>query len=109
MYNQLINITEKDISEEFRMNKTNKGNNYFLQEIDQNELLNNKKKKSCTTLNYTEHFLTLVFAVNVCICISSSPSLVDISKRIMISSIESHICALIARIKKFKSIIKRIA
>ena len=89
------------------MNKTNEVNNYFITEIDQNELFRNFNKNSCTTLSYTEHFLTLVFAVTVCICISSFPSLVDISKRIMSSTIRSNICAIIASIKKYKSIIKK--
>ena len=40
--------------------------NSFIKEIDQNELLSNKNKKVCTTPNYLEHFLILVFSVNVC-------------------------------------------
>ena len=38
-----------------------------MKEMDQNELLSNKDKKACTILNYIEHFLTLVFAVTICI------------------------------------------
>ena len=63
--------------------------------------------KVCTTLNYIEHFLTLVFAVAVCVSISTFASLVDIFKGIMSSTIGLNICAIIARIKKYKSIIKK--
>ena len=37
--------------------------NYFLEEIEQNELISKKHKKVYTTLNYTEHFLILGSAV----------------------------------------------
>ena len=53
-------------------------------------MLSNKNKKVCTTLNYTEHFLNLVFAVSVC----------------MYFTIGLKISAIIARIKNYKSIIK---
>ena len=33
--------------------------NYFLEEIKQNELTSRKHKKVCTTLNYIENFLIL--------------------------------------------------
>ena len=70
-------------------------------------MLSNKNKKVCTTLNYVEHFLTLIFAVTVCISISAFPSLIDISKGIMSYKIGLNICAIIARIKKYKSIIRK--
>ena len=69
--------------------------------------MSNKNKKVCTTLNYVEHFLTLIFAVTVCIFISAFPSLIDISKGIMSYKIGLNICAIIARIKKYKSIIRK--
>ena len=90
------------------MKKIKKIKNYFIKEIEQNELLSNKNKKICTTPNYIERFLTLVFAVTVCISISAFVSFVDISKGIMSSTIGLNICAIIARIKKYKSrIIKK--
>ena len=70
-------------------------------------MLSNKNKKVCTTLNYVEHFLTLIFAVTVCISISAFPFLIDISKGIMSYKIGLNICAIIARIKKYKSIIRK--
>ena len=70
-------------------------------------MLSNKNKKVCTTLNYIKHFPTLVIAVTVCIFISTFASLVNISKRIMSYTIGLNIYAIIARIKKYKSIIKK--
>ena len=80
-------MTEEGISQEIRLKKTKETN--FIKEIDRNELLNNKNEKVCTTLNYIEHFLTLIFAVTVCISISAFVSLVSISKGIMISTIKN--------------------
>ena len=58
-------------------------------------------------LNYIEHFLTLVFAVTICIYISSFASLIHISKGIMSSTIGLNIFTITARIKTDKSIIKK--
>ena len=80
-------MTEEGRSQEFTLKKIKKINNYFIKEIDQNELLSNKNKKVCTTLNYTERFLILVDAVTVRISISAFASLVDISNGIMSSTI----------------------
>ena len=46
--------------------------------------MSRKKKFFCTTLNYIEHFLTLVLAVSVCIYISAFASLVDISTELWV-------------------------
>ena len=48
--------------------------NYFLQEIEQNELMCGKYKKVFTTLNYIEHFLILAFTITRCISIFASAS-----------------------------------
>ena len=69
--------------------------------------MSNKNKKVCTILNYIKHFPALVIAVTVCIFISTFASLVNISKRIMSYTIGLNIYAIIARIKKYKSIIKK--
>ena len=41
MYNYFINLTEENISQEFRLKKIQKVKKYFIKEIDQNELLSN--------------------------------------------------------------------
>ena len=53
-------MTQESTSLEFRLKNIEK-TNYFIKKIDQNELISNKNKKVSTTLNYIEHFLTLVF------------------------------------------------
>ena len=40
--------------------KIDKTRNYFVEETEQNELISNKRKKICTTLNCIEHFFILV-------------------------------------------------
>ena len=80
-------MVEENISQELGLKNIDKTRNYFVQERDQNELMGNKHKKVCTTPNYIEHFLTLVFAVTVCIFIFDFPSSVDMSMGIMSSTI----------------------
>ena len=70
-------------------------------------MLSNTERKVCTTLNYIDHFLVLVFAVTVCISISPFASLVGISKWIMSPTIGWNICTIIWIIKKYKPIIKK--
>ena len=43
--------------------------NYFLEEIEQNELMSRKHKKVCTTLSYIKNFLILVSTITGCISI----------------------------------------
>ena len=40
--------------------------------------MSRKRKKVCTTLNYTEHFLILAFTITGCISISGFASVVGI-------------------------------
>ena len=79
----------------------------MLKKQKENELFSNNNKKVCTTLNYTERILDLVFAVTACNSISALASLIPIFKGIMSSTVGLNICAIIARIKKHKSIIKK--
>ena len=44
-------MKEKDISQELRLKQIKEINNYFVEERDKNELLNNGNKKVCKTLN----------------------------------------------------------
>ena len=80
--------------------------NYFLEEIRQNELMSRKHRKVFTSLNYTEHFLILAFAITGCISISTFASLLGIPIGITSSSIWLKICS-IAGIKKYKLIVKK--
>ena len=65
-------------------------------------------KKVCTTLNYIEHFLILASAVTGCISISAFASLLGILIGITSCAIRLKTCAITVRIKKYKSIIKKV-
>ena len=95
------------MSQEFRLKNIDETRNYFLEEIKQTELMSRKHKKVCTTLNYIEHFLILASTITGCILISAFTSLLGIPIGITSSAIGLKICAITARIKKYKSIIKK--
>ena len=69
--------------------------------------MNWRVKKVSTTLNYIEHFLFLGSTITGCISISLFASLVRIPIGITSVTIGLKICAIIAGIKKHKSIIKK--
>ena len=52
-------MVEENISQELRFKKIEETRNYFLEEIEQNELMSRKRKKVCTTLNYMDTLLFL--------------------------------------------------
>ena len=60
-------MVEENISQEFRLKNIDETKNYFLEEIKQNDLLNKKHKKVCTTLTYIEHFLVFTSTISECI------------------------------------------
>ena len=68
--------------------------------------MSKKYKKLCATLNYIEHFLILASTVTRCVSISSFASVVGIPIGMTSSAIGLKICAITARIKKYRSIIK---
>ena len=102
-------MVEENISQEFRLKSKGRTRNYFLEEIKKNELISISKKhrKICTTLNYIEHFLILASIITGCISISAFTSMIVIPIGSMSSAIGLKICAIIAGIKKYKSIIKK--
>ena len=64
-------MVEENMSREFRLKNIAETRNYFVEEIEQSELMSKKHKKVCTTLNYIEHFLILAFALTGCVSISA--------------------------------------
>ena len=67
-------MAAENISQEFRLKNKAKTQKKFITEINQNELMSKKHKKSCTVLNYIEHLLILASAVtgfNFCFCFVS--------------------------------------
>ena len=53
-------MSEENISQEFRLKKIDEARNYFIEEINQNELMSKKHRKVCRVLNYIEHLFLLV-------------------------------------------------
>ena len=69
--------------------------------------MSEKYKKTCKYLNYVEHLLILASTIAGCVSISAFASLVCVPVGITSSAVEINICAMIAGIKKCKSIIKK--
>ena len=88
------------------MENINETRNYFLEGIEQNKLIGKKHKKFCTTQSYIELGLTLASIITGIISVSVFASLIGIPIGITSSVIGLKVCAIGARIKKFKSIIK---
>ena len=93
-------MLEKTVRQEFRLKIMDETRNYFLEEIEQNELISRKHKKICTDLIYIEHFLILASTITGCISISAFASLIGIAVGIRSSVIGLKICAIAAGIKK---------
>ena len=100
-------MDEENLSQECRLKNIDETRNYLTEEIDRNELMIEKHKKVCETLNYIEHFLILGSTITGCVSISVFASLVGIPIGITSSSIRLKICPITAAIKKYKSIIKK--
>ena len=69
--------------------------------------MSKKYKKSCRVLNYIDHLLIAISTITWCVSVSAFASLVGITIRIPRSGIGLKICAIIAGIRKYKSIIKK--
>ena len=69
--------------------------------------MSEKQKKTCKYLNYVEHFLVLVSTATSCISTFSFTSLVYVPNDITSSAVGLKLFAIIAWIKKCKSIIKK--
>ena len=54
-----------------RLKNIDKTRKYFVEKTELNELMSNKHKEVCTTLNDIEHFLILPFEVTGCIPITA--------------------------------------
>ena len=88
-------MVEENISQEFRLKNM------------KNDLMSQKQKKVCTTLNYIEHFLILASAITGYMSISSFASLLRIPIKITSFATGLKICVIVAGIKNYKSIIKK--
>ena len=77
-------MIEENISQELRFKNIDETRKYFLEEIEQNELISGKHKKVCTTLNYIELLVVLASTITGCIAISAFASLLGIPIEIMV-------------------------
>ena len=97
----------KNLSQEIRLKNISETRNYLPEEVNQNKLISRKHKKVCTTLNYIEHILILASTITGCISISDFAYLIGVSIGITSSAIGSKMCTIAARVKRFKTIIKK--
>ena len=100
-------MAEENIRQEFRLKNIDETRNYFLEEKEQNELISRKHIKVCTTINYIDHFPILASTITGYISASAFASFIGIPIGMTSSVIELKISAITARIKKYKSIIKK--
>ena len=69
--------------------------------------MSEQHKKVCRILYYFEHFLIFVSTVYGCVSTSAFTSLVGVAVGILISPEGLNICAIIAEIRNYESIIKK--
>ena len=80
---------------------------YWIEEIDQNELISKKYEKVYRLLSYIEHLLILISTLTTCASISVFVSLIGILVGITSSAIVLNICVKTSGMWKYKSIIKK--
>ena len=100
-----INIVQ-EVSIEFRF-KNDETTNYLLDQIKHNDLMSENYKKTCQYLNYVENWLILASTVTGWVSISPFASLVCVPVGITSSAVGIETCTIAARIKKYKSVIKK--
>ena len=100
-------VEEAEASAEFRLRKIDETRNYLVDEIKHNNLMSEKYKKTSKYLNYEENLLILASTITGCVSVSAFPSLVCVPVGITSSEVEIKICAIIAGIKRYRSIIKK--
>ena len=71
-------MAEENISQGFIFKIIDETRNYFLEEIEPNELISKKYKKVCTTLIYIEHLFITASTTTAYISIFAFASLLDI-------------------------------
>ena len=101
-YNYFENIAEENVSQEFKLKNIDETRNYFIEEINRNELMSKKHKKIFTALNDIEPFLILGSIITGYILIFDFASLFGTHIGMASSEIGLKICAITAGIKKFK-------
>ena len=107
-YQKIYNhLWKKNINQEFRLKKIDEVRNYLIEEINQNKLISKNHKKVCGVLHYIDHSLIVTFTFTEYVSISALTSLAGIPIGTTSSSIGLKICVITAKIKKYKSMIKK--
>ena len=73
-------MVEENISQGFILKNIDETRNYFVEEIEQNELISKKFKMVYKTLNYIEYFLILASTVTGYLSTSAFTSFCDIPR-----------------------------
>ena len=63
----VINIAEENISQKYRSKNIDQIKNYFIKEIDRNELMSKEHQQLSRFFNYIEYLLILVSAITECV------------------------------------------
>ena len=86
----------------FRLNKIDETKNYILEELKHNDLMSEKNKKVCKSLNYFGNDFVFVSAVSGCVSVSAFVSLLGIPIEITSSALGSQF---VHSLQELKSII----
>ena len=89
-------MVEKNISLGFKLKNIGETRNYFIEKIEQNELMRKQYKKPCTNVNDIENLLVLASVVTGCISISVFASLADSPIKITSYTVGLKICTITA-------------
>ena len=71
-------MSEKSISQEFRLKNIDKTKNYFLEKIKENEFIRKKHRKVCQVLNYIDQLLVVISTITGCVSVSACVSLAGV-------------------------------
>ena len=97
-------MTKESISQEFRLKNIDERRNYFIEEINQIEVINKNRRKVCAVFNYIDQLLVLVSTVTGCVFISAFASLVNIPAGTACSAVGLKIVIITVTAGKLKSI-----
>ena len=89
-------MSEENRTQEFRLKTIDEIRNFFIEEVNQNELLSKKQKKIFVALNYIENLLSLSSALTGYVSSSTFALLVGIPMEITSSTVGLEICAITA-------------
>ena len=92
-------MVQENISQEVRLKNMDGTRNYFIEEINKNDLMSKKDKNVLTALNYIEHSLISAFVITGCVSISAFASLVGIPMSIANSAAVLKIYAITAELR----------